>query len=138
MVDHRRVAAEVVESLSEQIEYDHCTMQIKVYDEDNDVEYILKARYDVCGTCNGRGQVVNPSIDENGLTQADFDEDPDFRVEYCRGTYDITCPECDGLRVVLVPEDGANNPASLEAYERVTQGAWRYAAERAREREMGY
>lgn len=137
MADHRRIAATVKGWLADRIHYDYCSMRIKVDDEDADKEYILHAHFDVCGTCDGRGSVVNPSIDERGLTQEDFDEDPDFRVEYCRGRYDVPCPECAGRNVVLVPDD-ENDPAALEAYQRIVEGAWQGAAEEAREREMGY
>jgi hypothetical protein len=44
--------------------------------------------------------MVNPSIDGNGLTSADFDEDPDFREAYFSGAYDVPCPWCHGQRVM--------------------------------------
>ena len=138
MPDHRRVAAEVAFSLQNaNITPDHCTRTITFYDEENGAKYKLHASYEVCGTCDGRGRIVNPSIDEHGLTQEDFDEDPDFREDYCRGTYDVTCPECNGIRVVLVPDED-NDPAALEAYRRILSGLEDYVRERLHEREMGY
>lgn len=137
MTDHRRVAAAIAEELRDKIEFDDCRMIISVNDEDEGVSYELHAHFDVCDTCGGRGSVVNPSIDEQGLTQEDFDEDPDFREEYCRGRYDILCPECKGRRVILVPDE-TNDPAALKAYQDMIQGAADYAREREYERKMGY
>ena len=137
MVDHRRVAAGVTEALQDAIEFDYCRMVISVNDENEGVSFELRAHFEVCETCNGRGAVVNPSIDEQGLTQEDFDQDPDFREEYCQGRYDIPCPECKGRNVVLVPDE-KNDPAALEAYQRIVEGAVDSVRERMHEREMGY
>jgi hypothetical protein len=54
----------------------------------------------VCDLCRGKGSHVNPSIDCNGLTGEDFDEDPDFAESYMRGDYDVQCGQCNGRRVV--------------------------------------
>jgi len=63
----------------------------------------VKAEREICDLCNGWQKVVNPSIDCGGLTQDDFDEDPDFRDEYFSGAYDIQCPQCRGLGMIDVP-----------------------------------
>ena len=65
----------------------------------------LPIRMEVCGTCDGRGKYVNPGIDSNGLSQSDFDEDPDFGESYWRGDYDMTCEECHGHNVVEVLDE---------------------------------
>jgi len=65
------------------------------YEEDVEVPF----HFDVCALCKGRGKHVNPSVDGNGLTHEDFDEDPDFRDEYLRGRYDVSCSRCNGTRV---------------------------------------
>jgi hypothetical protein len=62
-------------------------------------EIEIPAEYEVCGTCEGKGSHVNPSIDSHGLTREDFDEDPDFAESYMRGDYDQPCNECGGQRV---------------------------------------
>ncbi len=64
----------------------------------------VETKFEVCGQCQGSGQVVNPSIDCGGLSQEDFDEDPDFEVAYFSGQYDITCPTCRGKRVETIPQ----------------------------------
>ena len=50
----------------------------------------------ICPGCSGEGTCVNPSIDCNGLTQEDFDEDPDFAENYFGGLYDVSCAACEG------------------------------------------
>lgn len=61
-------------------------------------------KYDVCDTCNGKGTHVNPSIDANGLSNEDLYGDPDFAEDYFSGRCDVTCYECNGNRVVAVPD----------------------------------
>lgn len=58
--------------------------------------------WEVCDLCDGRGTVINPSIDANGLTGEDFAEDPDFATDYFNGTYDVQCPRCAGRTTVPV------------------------------------
>jgi len=62
----------------------------------------LPYRWEVCDLCDGKGTHVNPSIDSNGLTAEDFDEDPDFREEYMAGRYDQQCNQCGGRTTVPV------------------------------------
>ncbi len=57
-------------------------------------------KYQVCPACEGEGKYVNPSVDGNGLTSDDFDEDPDLAENYFSGMYDVICKMCSGLRVV--------------------------------------
>lgn len=89
-------------------------MQAKVRIDDEEVEpddvqldgfIIVSFRWEVCGTCSGRGQHVNPSIDSHGISSDEFDEDPDFREAYFSGAYDVSCAECHGKRVVPVTDD---------------------------------
>lgn len=94
----------------------------------------LNAKYEVCDTCNGRGKTVNPSIDGNGISSDQFDEDPEFARSYFRGDYDVTCRTCEGKRVVLVVDE-ENNPADLlKKYEEYEHD--RYADARERYNEM--
>lgn len=60
--------------------------------------------YEVCDCCGGRGHVVDPAIDCGGITSDEFADDPDFADRYYNGAFDITCPQCRGLRVVRHPE----------------------------------
>jgi len=68
--------------------------------EGHDGCFDVPTRFEVCGTCEGRGKHVDPAIDAGGLTPEDFDADPGFADAYFAGRYDIACVECDGLRVV--------------------------------------
>ena len=81
-------------------------------------------KFDVCPTCCGAGRHVNPSVDASGISQEEFDADPEFRAAYFRGDYDMTCVRCDGKRVVPVVDPGRTSSdtaalieADIEAYE---------------------
>ena len=76
------------------------------YDEEHDTEeeemLKLPAMRELCDLCDGKGKVVNPSIDAGGLSQEDFYDDPDFEEDYFSGVHDISCPQCLGKNVVPV------------------------------------
>lgn len=97
-------------------------------------EISLPAKFVVCGRCDGKGAHVNPSIDGNGLTREDFDEDPDFAESYFAGDYDVTCDTCHGERVVaeVEPERFTRRQRILwEAHQKAEQEYQRdYASER--------
>jgi hypothetical protein len=107
-------------------------------EEGNEVEHTLRLKFEVCDTCEGRGVYVNPSIDSNGLTREDFDQDPDFAEDYFSGRYDITCAVCKGLRVEPVVDEANNPKALVERYQDLEADSWAYARELAHERDMGY
>lgn len=65
---------------------------------------ILPYKNCVCPRCRGEGTHTNPSIDGNGLTREDFDDDPDFREDYMSGMYDVVCWQCKGEKVIKVPD----------------------------------
>lgn len=65
----------------------------------------IPVKYEICGTCDGKGKHVNPSIDGQGLSAEDFDRDPDFAEDYFSGMYDVRCNECDGRRVAIVVDE---------------------------------
>jgi hypothetical protein len=71
-------------------------------DEGDEEEITVHCKYEVCSTCEGKGTHVNPSIDSNGLTAEDFDEDPNFKEQYFNGAFDVTCYGCKGKRVEVV------------------------------------
>lgn len=64
--------------------------------------HTVPVTFGVCPTCRGKGTHVNPSIDCDGLTQEDFDQDPDLRGNYMSGMYDVACYDCGSKRVVPV------------------------------------
>lgn len=73
-------------------------------------EVELPAKFELCGTCRGKGSHVNPAVDDHGLSREDFEEDPDFEEAYFEGRYDVPCHECGGLRVVGVVDVDRCNP----------------------------
>jgi len=110
---------------------------LKEEPEDEDINEV-PAKYEVCGTCSGKGSHVNPSIDSNGLTAEDFAEDRDFEEMYFSGAYDVPCNECKGNRVA--PEVNWNS-LTQEEKDHVTQiidDHYAYETELAWERKMGY
>jgi hypothetical protein len=79
------------------------TLTITVENDDGEeIELEFPAKFEVCGRCDGKGTHVNPNVDGHGLSQEDFDEDPDFRENYFSGMYDVTCHECHGERLIAV------------------------------------
>jgi hypothetical protein len=94
----------------------------------------VQTKFEVCGQCSGSGSMVNPAVDAGGLSQEDFDEDPDFREDYFSGRYDVQCSQCKGQRVV----PSLTFPKAIqEAIESFGTDAWDSAAECAAERAMG-
>lgn len=101
-------------------------------------ELEIPAKYEVCGTCNGKGSHVNPSIDSNGLSREDFDEDPDFAEGYFSGMYDVSCNECHGARVSPEPDYDRMNEETGKLVEQFIIDHFNYQYEMAMERKMGY
>ena len=110
-------------------------------EEGEELEFELPARFEVCGTCRGKGSHVNPSIDSHGISAEEFAEDPDFEEAYFEGRYDVTCNECGGLRVTPQVDERALTEAQKAQYELWLEGEddrCAYESERAAERRMGY
>lgn len=104
-----------------------------------DMRVTLPARLEVCERCEGNGTHTNPSIDGNGLPD-DWVSDPDFMDDYRAGVYDVTCSECDGLRVApVVDEERALRecPRNLRRYHDWLKDEADYRAECEMERRMG-
>lgn len=106
---------------------DEVNMKIQYFmlDEDeNEVQFILPAKFEVCSRCNGKGKHVNPNVDCHGISQEEFDNDPDFREAYFSGRYDVECYDCGGKRVILsldcdsLSEKDRENLKLVEDYEK--------------------
>ena len=100
------------------------TLVLSITDEEGDSADMLRdvefpARFAVCPTCEGKGSHVNPNVDRKGISQEDFDADPDFKEAYLSGAYDVTCHECAGKRVV--PEV---NTDALSDEQKTALAAW--------------
>lgn len=97
--------------------------------------------YKVCSTCDGKGTHVNPSIDSDGLSYEDFEEDPDFKEDYVNGTYDVPCYECEGKRVVPTLDENDKSPQQqvlLKVWQKIQENIANSARERDYERRMGF
>ncbi len=119
------------------------TITLTIVDEETEEELEVEfpAKFEVCGTCDGKGSHVNPSIDSEGITADEFAEDPDFEESYFAGHYDQTCNECDGLRVVPeVDEEKLSDAQKVQfkAWQSAEEFRYSYESERAHERRMGY
>jgi hypothetical protein len=103
------------------------TVKRTVYDsDDNEVEetFTVPFKFVVCDLCNGRGTHVNPSIDSNGLTSEDFDQDDDFRESYFSGAYDVLCCKCHGNKVAPQYDESRAKPdvkEKMKAYSEYLQ-----------------
>jgi hypothetical protein len=107
------------------------------WEEEEDREVAI--RFDVCGTCDGRGSHVNPSIDADGISGEEWahEWEEEDREAYLSGAYDVTCAECGGARVVPVPDPNRNPPELLALLAEREEERARDAWERAEERRWG-
>ena len=131
----RRVLASSLPSIFQN--FDESDMTAEFEDEDEETLHTVHLQYEVCDTCTGRGKVVNPSIDCDGLTARDFEDDPDFAVAYRSGQYDIPCPCCHGMRVMLVLDTVATSADVVQMVEEREAADMRFARMCADERRMG-
>ena len=109
-------------------------------DDGEEYEAVLPAKFEVCPTCEGRGKHVNPGIDAHGLTQDDFNDDPEFAESYFSGRYDVVCYECKGNNVVPVIDEAHLNDAQkedLKLVDRKLEDLANYYRECDAERRMG-
>lgn len=111
--------------------------RMKITFEGEDGEVIVPAKWEVCGTCDGKGSHINPSIDSHGLSREDFDEDPDFAEAYHRGDYDQPCNECNGRTTVPVVDLDRCTETERWQVEEVIESHYSYLAECEAERRMG-
>ncbi len=101
------------------------------------VEHVLHLKWEVCGTCDGKGEHVNPSIDAHGITADEFSEDPDFAEEYFRGSYNVNCYECGGRTTSLVINRERTSEVALKAADEIINDHYDYIRESEAERRMG-
>ena len=106
-------------------------------DEGEEEELPVKLMREKCDLCDGTGRVVNPSIDCDGLTSEDFDEDPDFREDYFSGVYDIPCTKCKGERIVIELDRDETKPEVLKVIDAWEKEENDYRRTVAAERAMG-
>lgn len=91
-------------SYYESLDADAKTMVIDLWLDDDEIgadgldyrRVSVPLAWTKCLRCDGTGSHVNPSIDGNGLSTRDFEEDPDFCSDYKSGVFDVSCYDCDG------------------------------------------
>lgn len=76
--------------------------------------HTVALKWQVCGTCHGKGKHVNPSIDAHGLSYEDMHDDPEFAEEYLRGMYDVPCYECKGRTTTLTVDEKGTSQETLK------------------------
>lgn len=104
-------------------------------DEGCEHEASLAGKYEVCDRCQGKG---SHDCWNGGMTRDEMDEQgPDFFEEYMRGDYDRVCVECEGRRVMLVPDEDRCDKEVLAKYEGMLADRAAYAAEIAAELRAG-
>ena len=116
------------------------TMTLVVQDdEDEDGEFEVPAKYEVCGLCGGKGTHVNPSIDSDGITSDEWAEwDEDAREGYLSGRYDVPCARCGGNRVVPTINEDACSPELLERFKKAVEDHAASVSEDYNAARMGY
>jgi hypothetical protein len=115
---HESLVESIEEEASEPVE-DYlraCSIRVE-NDDEHGLLVVVRSDFQVCPLCSGRGAVVDPNIDAGGLTREDFDHDPQFESDYFGGVFDMTCPTCDGLRVVPEPDLPNALLAQVRAFE---------------------
>lgn len=91
------------------------TIKFETLDEETrEIEIELPAKWEVCSRCDGEGKHVDPAIDGNGISQEQFDGDPDFEEAYFGGRYDVKCEECQGRTTILVVDAAECKRQGLE------------------------
>lgn len=95
---------------------------------------------EVCTDCQGSGTtwLGRPASDAVSFTQTEWEElDYDERDRWINGTYDSTCPECNGKNVIDVLDESQSHSDVVDAHERWMIDLYEYQAEAAAELAMG-
>lgn len=100
-------------------------------------KFELPVAKEVCPICEGEGKIVNRSIDGNGISADEFYDDPDFAEDYMSGVYDVTCDECNGLRVVDVVDESRLDEETIERWYSFQQNVHDSVAEQLAEMRFG-
>lgn len=107
----------------------------KTYDEnDEEVTLTVATTKEVCGTCNGEG---TSSAYLGAFSGEDMANDPEFFESYMQGAYDRVCPECNGNKVVDVPDESRTPKDVWEKYVTYCTDEREYNALVEMERRMG-
>ena len=106
-------------------------------DQGDEVVLAIPAKFELCPRCRGVGSHVNPAVDGQGISQEDFDQDPDFQEAYFRGDYDVACHRCQGEKVIKVIDRERATEAEKKLFDANERELADYDAEREAERRAG-
>jgi len=94
----------------------------------------------VCHGCRGSGTtwLGRPASDAVSFTQSEWGElDYDERDRWMDGTYDSTCPECNGKNVIDVLDEVRSGDLLVREFNRWMMDYYEYQDEIAAERATG-
>ena len=123
------------------------TMKVTILDvHGNECEEELPSYRIVCPRCEGYGTHLNPSMASHAYSATEFDEsfDDEQKDQYFKrgGRYDVQCEECQGEKVIDVPDEDACTTVEkkeiLKAWKKYQRELDNMAREEAHERRMGY
>jgi len=92
---------------------------------------------EVCPNCQGKGTMVNRSIDGHGLSMDDPDLDEEFWEGYWGGNYDVVCDECKGNNVLDVVDESRLDPEIVKEWHDWQRDVSDSVAEQLAEMRMG-
>lgn len=109
---------------------------IRIWIDDDEVD--LPSKYEVCYRCRGEGHHGHPAFDGVSVSWW-YEDDPSGESldNYMSGKYDVRCEECNGQRVVLVPDESRMTQEQIQGWDDHCQQEWEYQQEREMERRMG-
>lgn len=106
---------------------------------DDGSEIDLPTKWEVCGSCEGRGTTSrHVECDGGGFTSSEWaEQDQDFREDYLAGRYDRACNACGGRTTVKVVDYDRMSPEQAAAYDSQLAADSYCRAEEMAERRMG-
>jgi len=103
-----------------------------------DQDLLVKAKAEVCPTCQGHGTHDRTDLDINSLLE-DMAQDGDYAgiESYYSGEYSQRCDHCNGARVVWIPDEGQIPQSAWDLISDWNRSERQYQAEARAERMAG-
>jgi hypothetical protein len=105
--------------------------------EGEEISYVLPLKMEVCPTCDGRGQHIDPSVDAGGYYDDGDDCDEYGENLYFSGYYDMLCQTCHGQNVVPCVNRHMADDEALKVWDKKCEDDEEYEAICRAERRMG-
>ena len=108
-------------------------------DDGNEVEVHVPFKWEICDRCRGDSTHVNPSIDGNGITASEWEEewDDESREMYMSGGYDVACHDCGGSSKVKEPDESVLTEDERRRWDKHCEDEMHYRMMCEAERRMG-